>query len=214
MGEDISVEICFAEGVRRIFVFLLCGTAEQALGSFGIPFYVIAFEENFAEQIFGVLVIVLHGAFEPMQSVEHLFRDIIAFEVQLTEHIFCNGVALLGGFGEILHRLFRIVVVAVTVEHKFSCTVLRPFVALVSVFDCSFIFVHRRRRRIGAFGFLDGRLTVRLDWLVCFLDLVCRQIQFHRLGYHHIFYGFEFLVLRQRYSFRLTFAVHLVCGFF
>ena len=144
-----------------------------------------------------------------MQSVEHLFRYNLAFEVQLAEHIFCNGVALLGGFSEILHSLFRIVMFAVTVEHKFCRTVLRPFVALISVCNRSFVFVCRRRRRIGAFGFLCGRLTVRLDRLVCFLDLICRQIEFHRLGYHHIFHGFEFLVLRQRYPFLSALGVDL-----
>ena len=53
-----------------------------------------------------------------------------------------------------------------------------------------------RRRRIGAFGFLGGRLTVRLDRLVRVINLICRQIEFHRLGYHNVFHGFEFLVLR------------------
>lgn len=170
-----------------MFVTLLCGAAEQTLCSFGISFYILALEKGLAEQIFGVLVIVFDGAFQPMQSVEHLFWYILAFKVQLAEHIFRYGVALLGGFGEILHSLFRIVVVAVTVEHEFCRTVLRPFVALISVCDRSFIFVHRRRRRIGAFGFRDGWLTVRLDRLVCFLNLICRKTQFHRLGYHHIF---------------------------
>ena len=142
------------------------------------------------------MVIVFDGAFKPMQSVEHLFRHNLATQIQFSEHIFCNGVALLGGSGEILHSLFRIIVVAVTVEHEFCRTVLRPFIALISVCDRFFIFIHRRRRRIGAFGFLGGRLTVRLDRLVRVLDLICRQIEFHRLGYHHVFYGFEFLVLR------------------
>ena len=142
-----------------------------------------------------------------MQSVEHLFRYILATQIQFSEHIFCNGVALLGRFGEILHSLFRIIVVAVTVEHKFCRTVLRPFVALVCVHNRFFVFVHRWRRRIGAFGFLGGRLTVRLCRLVRFLNLICRQIQFHRLGYHHIFYGFEFLVLRQRQPFRSALGV-------
>ena len=209
MSKDISVKICFTECVRCIFISLLCGAAEQALGSFGISFYILALEEGFAEQVFGVLVIIFDGAFQPMQSVEHLFRHILAFKVQLAEHIFCYGVALLSGSGEILHSLFRIVVVAVTVQHKFCRTVLRPFVALVSVCDRSFIFVHRRRRRIGAFGFLGGRLTVRLCRLIRFLDLICRKIQFHRLGYHHIFYGFEFLVLRQRQPFRSALGVDL-----
>ena len=209
MSKDISVKICLAEGVRRIFISLLCGAAQQALGSFGISFYILALEKGFAEQIFGVLVIVFDGAFKPMQSVEHLFWYILAFKVQLAEHIFCNGVALLGGSGEILDSLFRIIVVAVTVEHKFCRTVLRPFVAFVSVCNRSFIFVHRRRRRIGAFGFLDGRFTVRLCRLIRFLDLICRKIQFHRLGYHHIFYGFEFLVLRQRQPFRSALGVDL-----
>lgn len=143
-----------------------------------------------------------------MQSVEHLFRHILATQIHFSEHIFRYGVALLGGFGEILHSLFRIVVFAVTVEHKFCRTVLRPLVALVSVCNRFFIFIHRRRR-IGAFDFLGGRLTVRLCRLIHFLNLICRQIKFHRLGYHHIFYGFEFLVLRQRQPFWLTFAVHL-----
>ena len=144
-----------------------------------------------------------------MQSVEHLFRHILATQIQFSEHIFRYGVALLGGSGEILHSLFRIVVFAVTVEHKFCRTVLRPFIALISVRDRSFIFVHRRRRRIVAFGFLGGRLTVRLCRLVRFLNLICRQIEFHRLGYHHIFYGFEFLVLRQRQPFRSALGVDL-----
>ena len=144
-----------------------------------------------------------------MQSVEHLFRHILATQIQFSEHIFRYGVALLGGSGEILDSLFRIIVVAVTVEHEFCRTVLRPFIALISVRDRSFIFVHRRRRRIGAFGFLDGRLTVRLCRLIRFLDLICRKIQFHRLGYHHIFHRFEFLVLRQRQPFRLALGVDL-----
>lgn len=137
-----------------------------------------------------------------MQSVEHLFRHILATQIHFSEHIFRYGVALLGGFGEILHSLFRIIVVAVTVEHEFCRTVLRPFVAFVSVCNRSFIFVHRLRRRIGAFGFLCGRL-------VRFLNIICRQIEFHRLSYHHIFNGFEFLVLRQRQPFRSALGVDL-----
>ena len=64
MSKDISVKICLAEGVRRIFVALLCGTAQQALGSFGISFYVLALEEGFAEQVFGVLVIVFDSPYK------------------------------------------------------------------------------------------------------------------------------------------------------
>ena len=64
-------------------------------------------------------------------------------------------------------------------------------------------------RRIGAFGFLGGRLTVRLCQLIRFLNLVCRQIEFHCLGYHHIFHRFEFLVLRQRQPFRSALGVDL-----
>ena len=58
MSENISIEIRLAEGVRRIFISLLCGAAQQALSSFGISFNVLALEEGFAEQIFGVLVIL------------------------------------------------------------------------------------------------------------------------------------------------------------
>ena len=175
MSENISVEICLAEAVRCIFVALLCGAAQQTLSSFGISFYVLALEKGFTEQIFGVLVIVLHGAFEPMQSMKHLLRYILATQIQLAEHIFCNGVALLGGSGEILHSLFRIVPVAVTVEHEICRTVLRPFVALVSVRNRSFVFVNRRRRRIGAFGFLGGQLILRLGRLR-FFNVIGGQI--------------------------------------
>jgi len=51
LSENISVKICLADGVRRIFVSLLCGSAQQAFGSFGVSFYVLALEESLAERI-------------------------------------------------------------------------------------------------------------------------------------------------------------------